>query len=274
MRTLLRHALLAAALLSLPSSAAAQNDDWYTDEGGGSDRRENERESSRDDSGYTRPSGDSGYTRPRGLPSAQSSEGWGLGLRLAYAIPGGDLGKNSPLERLTKGVLKPQIDITYGLNKSFVLGAYVALGGGFVPDGTIKRGCEINGVSCRIMMLESGLLAEYRILPGRIVNPWLGVNLGIDRIWNETKTPLGKQSLAFLGVGFGFSLGADVQLGDFGLGPLFSLQVGRYMNAKYKSTLLADDDEGSSSSGAIDKDQRAYHLWYNIGVRVRYQFRD
>jgi hypothetical protein len=73
-------------------------------------------------------------------------------------------------------------------------------------------------------------------------------------------------------VGFGGCVGADVQLGDFGLGPLFALQVGRYMNAKASSSGLPRDED-QSEQRAIPKHERAYHLWYNIGVRARYQFR-
>jgi hypothetical protein len=239
--------LTGSCMAALAGPARAENDSWYEDDDSKSSSAE-------------------GYSRPKGLPSGQTSQGWGIGLRLGYAVPKGDAFDRAKLSTGVKGVLKPQIDITYGLDASLVLGVYVALGGGFAPNQHIKNACGDDSVDCRILLLESGLLAEYRILPGSLINPWVGVNIGVDRYSNDTKSPAGKASLALLGVGFGASLGADVQLGDFGLGPFFAFQVGRYMNAKV-------DIDGEGDDRAIDKGQRAYHYWLNLGVRLRYQVR-
>lgn len=241
--------------------ASAQDYSWFEgDESKGSSRAE-----------YGR-GGSAGVT---------GSAGWGVGLRFGYALPLGNafegddgLGgeAEAPLEDVTKGALKPQLDLTYGILDNFVLGAYFALGGGFQPDTRAKEACDQDGIDCQILVLESGLLAEYRVLPRSFVNPWTSVNLGVERLSTKVESPIGDFSTALLGVGFGAALGADLQFGGVGFGPFFSFQIGRFMRGKTDLGDLLDPDADASDGRKVDKDVRAYHYWLNFGLRVRYQF--
>jgi hypothetical protein len=199
--------------------------------------------------------------------AAPTSEGWGVGLRASYAVPQGKMFGLEDLNTGVDGVLKPQLELTYGLNTKLVFGIYFALGGGFQPNKRSKEGCDLDDVQCQILLLESGLFAEYRFMPRSRFNPWGAVNLGVDRFSSGYQTEWGeKSSIKLLGVGFGSSLGVDAQFGDVAFGPFFALQVGRYM----RSSTRVDDNR---SEGSIDKPDRTYHCWLNFGLRVRYQFR-
>jgi hypothetical protein len=246
--------LVLCVCCALSGAAAAQDYSWF-EEDGSSGR-----------------SSSSGYQRSRRSSGSQTSEGWGLGLDFAYATPLGDAVENGELSQLTKGVLKPRLDITYGLNDSFVLGVYIAVGGGFQANARAQEACDTDGVSCSIVHVESGLLAEYRILPRSIVNPWLGVNLGLTNLSSKVDSDLANFKTSFLGVGFGASLGGDVQLGAWGFGPFVSFQIGRFMRGKADFGGILGDDGETSGSDSIDKDRRGYHYWLNFGLRARYQF--
>lgn len=249
--------LCVCCALALPASA--QDYSWFEEDGSSSGSN----------------SGSSGYQEPRrrgGSGGAQTSEGWGLGLHFAYAAPLGEAVENGELSQLTKRVLKGRLDITYGLNDSFVLGVYVAVGGGFQPTTRAEAACDTDGVSCSIIHVESGLLAEYRILPHSIVNPWLGVNLGLTNLSSKVDSDLANFKTSFLGVGFGASVGGDVQLGAWGFGPFVSFQVGRFIRGKADFGGILGDDGETSGSESIDKDRRGYHYWLNFGLRARYQF--
>ncbi|HEX6243035.1 MAG TPA: hypothetical protein VFZ61_19110 [Polyangiales bacterium] len=242
---------------ALARPAAAQDYSWFEEDGSSSG------------SG----SGSSGYQQQsRGPSSRQTSGGWGLGLRLGYALPAGSAFDQGALSNLVKGVLKPQLDITYGLNAHVVLGLYLAVGGGFQPNDRLKRACDVDGVDCRILLIESGLMAEYRILPSSLTNPWVGGNLGLTNLSTEVKSDAANFKTSFLGVGFGASLGLDFQFGAFGFGPFFSFQIGRFMRGKADFGGILGDDGETSGSDSIDKDRRGYHYWLNFGLRARYQF--
>ena len=254
--------LVLSVCCALCRPAAAQDYSWFEKDESSSGR-----------------SSSSGYPRGRGGPGGnQTSEGWGLGLNFGYAVPlghavdAGDSGDGGELDRLTKGVLKPGLRITYGLNESFVIGVYLDVGGGFQPNDRAKTACDMDNVSCSILHVESGLQAEYRILPRSIVNPWLGANVGLTNLSSKLDAEVADFKLSFLGVGFGASVGGDVQLGAWGIGPFFSFQVGRFMRGNAAFGGLLGDDGETSGSDSIDKDVRGYHYWLNFGLRARYQF--
>jgi hypothetical protein len=252
-RSLLAAWTLVAALLPR-GSARAEEWDWYHQREGSKGARE-----SADDDGYVPPYG--GGSGPRA-----SSEGFSPGLRLAYGQPLGEVANGGDLEDFIKGALKAQLDLDYGLNPHFMLGVYLAMGGGFLPKAT-KRPCDTFGGDCGLMVIESGLQAAFRFLPDRLVDPWLGANLGLEWVRFKAEAMGAKSSIAYLGLVFGPTLGVDVQLNGFAFGPYFSPQFGEYMRGKVKvsSTLF-----GTSNDGKIEN--RAFHYWLNFGLRARYQF--
>lgn len=234
--------------LCLPGSAAAEYD-WYHEEEGASNSEIDEGESA---------------------SHSADEAGWGLGLRAGYAMPFGNVAEEGPISDFIKGAIKPQLDFRYGLDAHLALGAYLALGGGLRP-ASLKRVCDIDGVDCRLFAIESGLFAEYLLLPRSFVDPWLAANVGIEWLSQSVRAERAEASVAFLGVGFGATAGADFELGGWAIGPFLGMQIGRFMRAKAKVTGVDFGDEGSLAvDGKIDSGQRAYHYWLNVGLRVRY----
>lgn len=244
MRYVASWAVWAVLSTCLAGSPAAAEYDWYSQEEGSSS-------SSEDDDGTP----------------ASASPGWGLGLRLGYAVPFGDAAAEGPMDSVIKGAVKPQLDIRYGLDAHLALAAYLAVGGGLKP-AELKRACDLDGVDCRLLTLESGLLAEYRILPSALVDPWAGINVGLEWLSQNVEARGAEASLALLGVGFGASAGADFELENWAIGPFLGVQVGRFMRSKVALSGAIFDEDELTGDGKIDS--RAYHYWLNVGLRVRY----
>lgn len=251
-----RSLFTALALLAtlLPHTTAQADWDWYNQREGSKGER-----ASSDDDGYVPPYGGSGGPRA-------SSEGFSLGLRFAYAHPLGEVAERGDIDDFVKGALKAQLDLDYGLNPHFMMGLYLAMGGGFLPK-PYKRLCDMFNADCGLMVIESGLQVAYRFLPDRLINPWLGANLGLEWVRFKTKAMGAESSIAYLGLIFGPTLGIDVQMRGFAFGPYFSPQFGEYMRGKVKvdSSILSGNNDGKI-------DNRAFHYWLNFGLRARYQF--
>jgi hypothetical protein len=231
--------------------------DWY-DEREGSRREPDEDRDEDEDEDYAYPSYDDKHA---------ADEGFALGLRLAYAHPLGELVKGGDLEDFVRGVVKGQLDLDYGLSPSSAIGLYLAVGGGLLPD-SLKSTCDQGGADCKLLSIESGMAVTYRILPDALVDPWFSANLGLEWLRNAIDSSLGGGSTSFLGIAFGPSVGADVQLGGFAFGPYFSPQFGYFMRGKVKNDFAIL--EGFNGSAKID--DRAIHYWLNFGLRGRYQF--
>ena len=259
--------VFALALLA-PALTRAEYD-WYSEQEGSQSRPQPE-----GDDGYVDPGG---YASGSGTRPRASGEGLALGLRFAYAHPLGEDVKGSDLDDVVKGVLKGQLDLDYGLDPHVVVGVYFAAGGGLLAN-SVKRLCEMTvaGVSidanCKLLSLEAGLQAAYRFLPHRLINPWLGANVGMEWLRLTMEAQGFEGVIANLGIAFGPSVGADVQLGDFAFGPYFSAQFAQYMRAKFKLDVPVglDDEDDGNQSGKIKR--RAFHYWLNFGIRARYQF--
>lgn len=250
----LRSLFVALALLLSVQTTARAEWDWYSQREGSKAKKE-----SSDDDGYVPPYGGSGGARA-------SSEGFSPGLRLAYAHPLGKIAGNGDLDDFLKGALKVQLDLDYGFNPHFALGLYLAMGGGFLAK-TFKQPCDMYNADCGAMVIESGLQAAYRILPDRLLNPWLGANIGVEWVRAKMEAMGAETSIAYLGLIFGPTVGLDVQMSGFAFGPYFSPQFGEYMRGKAKASSAI---VGFSNSGKIDN--REFHYWLNFGLRARYQF--
>jgi hypothetical protein len=250
-RSLFALTLVSALLIQARAEAEW---DWYDQSAGSKGER-----ASSDDDGYVPPYG--GASGPRA-----ASEGFSPGLRLAYGHPLGEVANGGELKDSIKGALKAQLDLDYGIDPHFALGLYLAMGGGFLPKRT-KRFCDTFNADCGILVIESGLQAAFRFLPDRLIDPWLGANVGVEWVRTKTEAMGAKGSVALLGLIFGPTVGVDIQMHGFAFGPYFSPQFGEYMRAKVKvaSTIL-----GMTNSGKID--DRAFHYWLNFGIRARYQF--
>lgn len=240
--------LFIPVLLALPDAAAAEHG-WYDETEGSAPAQPNA-------TTYQAPAYE--------VPSNQAGTGLGMALRLGYGMPFGKLvetdKEGADFEDFTAGQVVTQFDLTYAFTPSIVAGAYFGLSFGLLPDHWKDRGCDSDDVSCTQLFWSMGLSGEYRFLPGHTVNPWLGANVGMEWAIMAVDTDQGDASTALFGAAFGTTGGVDFELGRWGLGPFFGVQMGRYAR-------------GAFEGGDSDKiDERAFHYLLQFGVRARYQF--
>lgn len=231
-------------LLVLPQLAAAE-EQWF--EGQGS----------------TAPSASTGpqYAPSREAPEASHATGLGMGLRLGYGIPFGKLAdvEDADFDDFAGGEVLTQFDLTYAFTPNIVAGAYFGLNFGILPEYA-RDDCDYENLDCSLLFLTTGLAMEYRILPGKVANPWVGANLGLEWALQSVGDQYEDASMSLFGLAFGGSTGVDFELGRWGLGPFLSLQAGRFMSV--------DTDVG----GSADIEERAFHYWLQLGARARYTF--
>lgn len=124
-----------------------------------------------------------------------------------------------------------------------------------------------DGVSCSATDIRLGLQGQYHFLPGRPVDPWLGLGAGYEWL-SDSRTGGGStikdsiQGIEF----FNLQGGADFKVtGGFTLGPFASVSFGQYSSA----TLGGD---GIAETNLSLKDKTS-HEWILFGVKGSFGFR-
>lgn len=240
-------------LLALPCAAAA-DDSWYDQEG---------QPSSGADYSYQ---GSSSTSTAGG--SANDGRGLGIALRLAYGHPFGKLvdEQGADFDKYAAGAVQTQFDLNYAITPHWVVAGQVGLGFGILPSRT-RDACDEDDVSCSLLLLNTGVAAEYRILPGAFADPWVGANLGAEWSFLSASYDDTSVSQSLFGLAFGAAAGVDFELGRWGLGPFLGFQAGRFGSGD-----VAIDTGLGDGSGGGDIDNPAFHYWLQLGVRARYRF--
>lgn len=201
------------------------------------------------------------------------------GLRTAISVPLGKVGrgKEGGSETRNLGSLTPWrtpiwLDLSYRLNASTSLGAYVQFGFGGTGDA-----CD---GECTFADLHLGAQGTYRLAPGSDLDPWLSVGVGYESLTFRTLRILtleegavaqpsqaelrlservGGPELVLQG-GLDFAVGSALKVGPYAYGTL-----GLYVRDGIKCSLAqvqcaADTDiEGSG-----------FHSWIGLGLRGSY----
>lgn len=224
---------------------------------------------------YNQPESRSGPRASYGSPEVEVSrapeqgQGLGIGMKLGYGAPMGEWYEDAAFDDFVKGAVHTEFALNYGITPSVILGGYAGLGFGLLPSAT-KDACDrADDVDCNMFLLNAGLHAEYRFLPGGLLNPWLGANFGLEWAHFSASWEGYEATTSVFGLAFGPSAGLDFQLARWGLGPFLSYQAGRFLSANVDLEEEADD-ASLGSSGKIDN--RAFHGWLTFGVRARYTF--
>ena len=197
------------------------------------------------------------YTPP--APENISRTGLTIGLSFGVSLPNGKAQAllTDPLTGLTSsglesdvvGVLLPvTLDVGYRLSPSWYLGGYFG-----VAYGTGSN-CAENGTdtaSCSETQIRVGVDAEYKFMPDRVPQPWVGAGVGweimnqmqTDNEGNETSGSTNGVEFAHVGVGVDFRLGP----------PRVPVQLGPYFLASFATY-----------------DNSYVHEFFTLGARVRY----
>jgi hypothetical protein len=201
-----------------------------------------------------------------------------LGLRTGFGVPLGKYAEVRTQATLrdedvnalgddTYGVIPLWFDVGYRFREHFMLGGYFMFG--VVLPKTARAsdplggGCP-EGFDCAASGVRFGLQGQYAFAPGAVMNPWLGLAVGYERIQTELQGQL-----------FGIDLDASstysgpdllqLQVGlDFRSSELLAL--GPFVAAsamQYTSCSLTLAGEESS----CELDDGGWHGWLVLGAR-------
>jgi hypothetical protein len=186
-------------------------------------------------------------------PSAQAQ--FALDLKLAYALPMGDVTLNSPLSDLVSGALPIGLDARYKFTPNLSAGVYFQYAPAFVKN------CD-PGTSCSASGVRLGIEAVYAFMPDAGFNPW--VSLGTGWEWATIKQSGGGLDVSATLDGweyFNIQVGGDVALSKmFSVGPYVGFSGGTY-------TTLSGSSGGTNASLSIPSANRAFHSWFQFGVK-------
>lgn len=187
-----------------------------------------------------------------------------LGLRLGYGLPMGDAVKSQPgasgaMTDAISHMIPIWLDVGYMVTPNVMLGAY-----GQYAFVSLKDSVCQGASSCSANDIRFGVQAQYQIMPGQPMNPWIGLGVGYEMLSLSASgdSIIGHVDATekFKGLEF-----ANLQAGlDFlaapgiGVGPFVSLSFGEY------SSISETLNGQSQSSSSFDK---AFHEWLTLGVR-------
>ena len=216
-------------------------------------------------------SGDGGW-EGGGEGDGGAASGIHFGLRLAFALPMGDLHgswkrtstlggvtQTTTVERaeLSEGVtgqIPIWVDLGWQISPRFMAGLYFSYGV-LLPTGDLSDACDAE--SCTANDIRLGAQAQYAFSPGRSLDPWLGAGLGYE--WFSVK--VGEVTSRYRGAELlmlqaGLDLGGDS--GSTTYGPFAAFTFGRF------STIYSKIGDSGESR---DIDSPATHHWLFLGVR-------
>jgi outer membrane protein W len=178
-----------------------------------------------------------------------------LDLKVAYAIPTGDVVSGAALSSGVSGGMPFEVAGRYRFTPNLSAGAYFQWGPAFVKSGA----CEA-GATCSASDMRIGLEAMYAFMPDGAFNPWVSLGTGWEWLF-LSDTSVNPSSSTLSGWEY-FNVQAGV---DFPLSRLFALgpYVG-YFGGSYTSN--------SASTGSIPSEFRAFHGWFQIGAKGTFNF--
>jgi hypothetical protein len=219
-----------------------------------------------------------GGSATRGVTSLapEHRTGFTTGLRLGVGVPLGKAGQDfagaeRDLSDLTSWRAPIWIDAGYSPSGATTIGAYMQVGVGGNGDSCIA--------DCDWSDIRVGASAEWRLLPGAAVDPWLGIGLGYEWLSYRVlisamvedadgvlQTVRGRATERFGGPELMLHGGVDFQVDDaLRIGPYASATVSQYLTDSYScqpETDLCPED------GSIDG--AAFHSWIGVGLRGAY----
>ena len=200
-------------------------------------------------------------------PSAEHGHpGFVIGLSVGVAVPGGNTtGAAGDYLSNTFGFQVPlTIDLGVNLLPSLFLGAYGTFADG-ASGSALSETCYQE--SCSELSFRAGVVVEYRFLPGRTFEPWIGYGAGYDtNTLSQTSPnqfgvtePRGAKTLN--GWDFGHArIGLDFLVDRFSAAGFYAdIGFGKY---GYESTQV-------STEPAVGQNitNQAFHEWTTVGVR-------
>jgi hypothetical protein len=195
------------------------------------------------------------------VPTASRAE-FGLGLRIGYGMPGGDVMKDSKYSDFVDHQTSFQLDAMFKTSPNTAAGIYL----GYAPNsvgGQLKDLCNL-GASCSSNTFRAGLQFTGEFLDLGLVGLWGGVGTGYEAA-NFTMTAGGEKVEAQLR-GWEWatlSAGADLK-------PLKLINAGLYVSYGFGQFTV----QSLKQSGSVNTDEthgigsdKTTHNMFTIGLR-------
>jgi hypothetical protein len=191
------------------------------------------------------------------LPSAASAQ-LTFGLRVGYAVVGGDAVKDGPMNEVIDGAIPVQLDLGYAVSPAITVGGYFGYGFGRL-NSDISDGCDALDLDCSASVTRVGVQGDYSFLgvsPSLV--PWAGIGVGYE--WAELE--IEDETDTFSGFELDLQGGLDLQVSrHLRVGGFLSFGLGQFS----KETLDPDPD---GVSGSID--DKGIHGYFTIGLRGQF----
>ncbi len=187
------------------------------------------------------------------------------GARVGFALPFGDVAKDSAMGDTTSGALPVQLDAAYRILPNLHVGLYLgyapAMKGGKLADSLKDAPSD---VSVSVSQLRYGLQGQYHLTPDEPKDAWVGIALGSESLRTAFSDGDDTKNSSLSGTEYGVQGGMTWTVAPkFRIGPTASLMLTSY------STADSDKSSGSKSSSSskdLSSDDKTTHLWLTIGV--------
>jgi len=186
-------------------------------------------------------------TRPSREPSPSGPR---IALRTGVAVPfGSAYTASGALSDTITGYVPIRLDVGYRIARHLYIGADVQL-------ATILPNACPSGGSCTGSDVRFGAMVAYHLLPGAILDPWIGLGMGYERL-NVSRTVDGSTGeVSARGLELAdIDIGLDVRpTRSFRLGPVLSSSFTRFTRVAINGVATTDFDP-------------AVHAWVLLGFR-------
>jgi hypothetical protein len=197
------------------------------------------------------------------LPTASQAQ-FGLGLRVGYGVPGGDLVKNDKYTDHLKSQMPFQVDLMFRTSPTTAGGIYLGYAVNTIA-GPAKDLCTLQSLSCSSNTLRAGIQFTGELLNLGMIGLWGGVGTGFEAA-NFTGSGGGnKIETQYRGWEWAtISAGADLHpLPLISVGLFASYGFGQFRVEHLKITSGLVTAEGTNGIGA----DKATHNMFQIGLR-------
>jgi hypothetical protein len=189
-----------------------------------------------------------------------------FGVSVGYSAPAGNT-TSAPGDSLSS-TLSFQIPLSLDLGFNVLPSLFVGVYGTFADGGSgsaLFLTCSQN--SCSQMSFRGGLVIEYRFLPGRTFEPWIGYGAGYDTTMlaqtsvNEFGVTQQRSATTLSGWDFGHArVGLDFLIDRFSAAGFYS-DVGFGRFGQESMQVASEPSVGRSITN------QALHEWITFGVR-------
>jgi hypothetical protein len=188
-----------------------------------------------------------------------------LGVRLGYAMAGGDAVKDGQMTDVIDGAIPIQLDLGYMVMPDLTIGAFFSYGFGRLGS-EISDECDAFDLDCSASNMRLGVRGQYdfsTVSPTFV--PWLGLGVGYE--WANLEQSDGTDTLKL-----GFKGWEWVSLevgGDYKLSPMARAGIFvAYSFGQYSSATL--DLNGDSQTEDIT--DKGTHTYLTFGLRGQFDF--